>query len=267
MSTYVIGDVQGCFIELQNLLQLIQFDPQHDKLWFTGDLVNRGPDSLNVLRFIQQLQQQAVVVLGNHDLHLLAVLSGKQALKATDTFMDVLDAPDATELALWLRQQPLLHHDVELGYTMIHAGLAPQWDLATAQQCAAEVSAALQNEEYAEFFLHMYGDEPKRWDADLSGWERLRFITNCLTRIRFCDLAGNLDLKSKGNICPLGYIPWFNVPDRRSKDLHICFGHWAAWNGLEVAPNTFNLDSGCVWGGKLTAMCLENKAFFSVSCT
>ncbi|CAN5376934.1 symmetrical bis(5'-nucleosyl)-tetraphosphatase [soil metagenome] len=266
MATYVIGDVQGCFDELQQLLQLINFEPKQDTLWFAGDLVNRGPKSLEVLRFIRNLKQRAVVVLGNHDLHLLAIINGKERFKTTDTINDILTATDVVELCQWLRHQPLLHHDPVLGYTMVHAGLAPQWDLTLAERCAAEVAAVMQGDLYQEFLTHMYGNEPKCWQNDLLGWERLRFITNCFTRIRFCDAAGNLDLINKGDTSFPGYMPWFKVPNRKHKDLQICFGHWAALGAAQVEPGVFLLDSGCVWGNKLTAMRLEDKSRFSVPC-
>lgn len=260
MAIYAIGDVQGCYDELQALLAKLQFDPQTDTLWFTGDLVNRGPRSLDVLRFVSGLGKAAITVLGNHDLHLLAVaaLPGAKS-KALDTLEEILKAPDCEELLNWLRHQPLLHHDAALGYTLIHAGLAPQWDLSLAQTCAKELSSVLRDVRlYRELFKHMYGDKPEQWSENLRGMERLRFITNCFTRLRFCDAAGNLKLKYKGKpeAAAEGIYPWFRVPQRRSKDLRIVFGHWSAL-GYYRDEGVLALDMGCVWGGNLCAVRLD----------
>lgn len=268
MSTYCIGDVQGCSDELQSLLHLIQFNPQKDTLWFTGDLVNRGPQSLEVLRFVKLLNERsiALMVLGNHDLHLLAVVNQSTPLKAEDTFQDILNAPDCVELCNWLRQQPLIHHD--RGWTLVHAGLPPQWDLAQANACAREVETVLRSERHQEFTSHMYGNSPHCWDEKLSGWERLRVITNYFTRLRFCDTAGNVEFTSKGEShkMPEGFLPWFRIPNRFNKNLTILFGHWAALQGKTDEPNTYALDTGCVWGHALTAMRLEDKKKFSLPC-
>lgn len=268
MSNYCIGDVQGCYTELTALLTQIEFDPSQDYLWFTGDLVNRGPESLETLRFIKSLGDRAIVILGNHDMHMLAVASKEREYKKQDTFKDVLEAPDCEELCAWLRQQRLLYHDAKLGYTMVHAGLAPQWDLAKAKQCAAEVEKALRGKQYAEFFAHMYRDHCNNWHDDLTGWKRLRTITNYFTRMRFCKSDGELELSIKGTPenPPPGFLPWFKVPDRRNKDLKIIFGHWAALNGKTDTPNVFALDTGCAWGNSLTAMRLEDGERFSVGC-
>ncbi len=269
MATYCIGDIQGCYAEFATLLRKIHFDPQHDKLWLTGDLVNRGPDSLNVLRLVKSFGQRAITILGNHDLHLLAIDRGAIKAKPHDTLNDILTAPDRDELCTWLRQQPLLHHDANLGYTMVHAGLPPQWDLATALQRAAEVETILRSECYADFFAHMYGDQPNGWSDRLTGWERLRMITNYFTRLRFCDEHGNLELINKGkpNTPPPGFLPWFKWPQRANKNLKILFGHWAALEGRTDESNVFALDTGCVWGKCLTAMRLEDGKLFNVSCT
>lgn len=217
MPTYAIGDIQGCCDELEQLLGLIAFDPRRDLLWITGDLVNRGPRSLEVLRKVRSLGSSAITVLGNHDLHLLAAaLTPGEGLKPQDTLGPIFTAPDRDELLDWLRWQPLLHHDASLGYTMIHAGLPPQWDLETAQSCAHELEEALRDEDRCvQLFAHMYGDEPKRWSEDLRGFDRLRFITNCLTRLRFCRVDGTLELKFKGKIAeaPAHVVPWL---DRKS---------------------------------------------------
>ncbi|MBC7983832.1 MAG: symmetrical bis(5'-nucleosyl)-tetraphosphatase [Candidatus Obscuribacterales bacterium] len=263
MPTYAIGDVQGCFTELIALVAKIKFNPVQDRLWFVGDLVNRGPQSLEVLRYVKGLGKSAVTVLGNHDLHLLALaLSRSEPRKAQDTLDDVLNASDRDELLDWLRQQPLLHHDAALGYTMIHAGLPPQWNLATAKACAQELAAALRNDNDArELFTHMYGDKPHRWSNELRGIDRLRFITNCFTRLRVCDAAGQLNLKYKGELkaIPEGFFPWFRAPQRQSQELRIVCGHWSAL-GLHQANGVIAIDTGCVWGGQLCAFRLDKSA-------
>lgn len=260
MATYAIGDVQGCYDELLALLERMAFDPVNDRLWFVGDLVNRGPQSLQVLRWVKNLDPPAHCVLGNHDLHLLAVAAGHERYGRNDTFRDVLTAPDRDELLDWLRRLPLLHHDSATGYTMVHAGLPPQWDLAQASACAAEVEAVLRGPAYGEFLMQMYGDEPRAWSDSLSGVARLRFITNCLTRLRFCDAQGVLALHEKGppGSQPAPWLPWFEVPERRSRNLHILFGHWSALREYS-APGLDALDTGCVWGGNLSALRLDGK--------
>ncbi len=272
MATYAIGDLQGCYREFEALLEAIAFDRAVDRLWLVGDLVNRGPQSAAVLRSVIALGDRAVTVLGNHDLHLLAcayVPSVKP--RRRDTLEEILTAPDRDIMLDWLRHQPLLHHDAALGYTLVHAGLPPPWDLATAQSCAAEVESALRGENFADFLAHMYGDKPARWDMQLSGHARLRLITNCLTRIRYCSADGGIDLTDKGEAAAAnGLTPWFAMPSRASADLRIVFGHWstlrlprAQWQGLGVYP----LDTGAVWGGDLTAMRLEDGALFQVKST
>jgi bis(5'-nucleosyl)-tetraphosphatase (symmetrical) len=263
MATYAIGDIQGCCDEFEALLAQLRFDPARDRLWLTGDLVNRGPRSLDVLRLVRRLGPAAITVLGNHDLHLLAAAAtpGKR-LKPQDTLGAILTAPDRDELLKWLRSLPLLHHDAKLGYTMVHAGLPPQWDLATAQACAHELEQALRDDRVcSELFAHMYGDRPNRWSDDLRGFERLRFITNCLTRLRFCRADGSLELKYKGEIdsAPAGVMPWFRSPRRRSRDLHIVCGHWSAL-GYYDGDGVLSIDTGCVWGEKLCAIRLDQRA-------
>jgi bis(5'-nucleosyl)-tetraphosphatase (symmetrical) len=268
MAIYAIGDVQGCFYELQLLLEHIHFDPECDHLWFTGDLVNRGPHSLETLRFVKGLGERAVVVLGNHDLHLLAVACDAERLKRHDTLRPVLRAPDRDELLGWLRHRPLLHHDPAVGFVLIHAGLPPQWGLALARSCAAEVEKVLRGPAHAELFRHMYGDLPDLWSDSLTGWDRLRFITNCLTRLRYCSPAGQLALRPKGppGSQPAGYEPWFRIPGRASAGLHIVFGHWATL-GAQSEPGIHALDSGCVWGQALTALSLDDtRQHFEVPC-
>ncbi len=260
MRTFAIGDVQGCGDEIDRLLDLIAFDPRADRLWFVGDLVNRGPRSLHVLRRVKALGASAYVVLGNHDLHLLALaMTKRERRKSQDTIDDVLAASDCDELLSWLRQRPLLHHDPALNYTMLHAGLPPQWDLELAQQCARELETALRDDALCvELFEHMYGDEPAQWSADLRGVERLRFITNCLTRLRFCRADGRLELQFKGEIgdAPSHVMPWFRAPQRRSRDLRIVFGHWSAL-GFYRGDGVLGIDTGCVWGNQLCAVRLD----------
>lgn len=267
MATYVIGDIQGCYDEFRRLLKTIAFNASRDTLWLCGDLVNRGPKSLEVMQFISDLKN-VQVVLGNHDIHLLAVNENPELLKKSDTFTDVLDAADRNVLCHWLRQQPLLHYDTALNYVLVHAGLPPQWDLKLAQQCAHEVESVLRGADYKTFLQQIYGDEPRCWSAELSGIARLRFNLNCLTRLRFCDEAGRLHLEYKG---PLGsqpptLVPWFRVSWRHNKDLRILFGHWSALEGKIQEPNIYALDTGCIWGGSLTAMCLEDGKIYQESC-
>lgn len=260
MAVYAIGDVQGCYDQLRALLDRLGFDPQRDRLWLAGDLVNRGPSSLQTLRFIKGLGQHAIAVLGNHDLHALAVAAGCAPQRRSDHLDDVLSAPDRDELLDWLRARPLLHHDARLGYTLIHAGLPPQWDLQTAQRCAAQVEEMLRGPRYREFFEHMYGNQPDRWSETLRGWDRLRFIVNCFTRLRYCDDDGVLHLGSSGppGTQPAPFQPWFAARRRASADLRIVFGHWST---LTLEPheheNVYPLDTGCLWGRSLTAMRLD----------
>jgi len=261
MATYAIGDIQGCYNELRRLLDRIGFDPARDRLWCVGDLVNRGPDSLAVLRWLGTLGERAVVVLGNHDLHLLAVAAGQARANRKDSLDAVLAAPDREELLHWLRHRTLLHHDQRKGFAMVHAGLAPQWDLAQAQACATEVEQALRDPDYPAFLAAMYGNQPARWHPELRGNERLRFITNCLTRLRYCEPDGTLrlDLKGPPGSQPSGVLPWFRIPGRASADTRIVFGHWSTL-GFLASDNVWALDSGCLWGGRLTALRLRSKA-------
>lgn len=258
MAIYAIGDVQGCFDDLLALLDAISFDPADDRLWFAGDLVNRGPRSLEVLRFVRDMGERAITVLGNHDIHLMAVAGGHTQVRRKDTFHDILNAPDRDELLHWLRHQPLLHHDENLGITMIHAGLPPQWDLATARACAAEVGAALRGADCHDYLAAIYGDTPGQWSPALGSWDRLRFITNCLTRMRYCDAQGRLALREKGppGTQPPGYFPWFAVPHRASTNMEIVFGHWSTL-GVCDTLGVHHIDTGCVWGGTLTALRLD----------
>ncbi len=268
MAVYAIGDVQGCFAALERLLAELRFERARDTLWFTGDLVNRGPQSAEVLRFVRALPR-AVTVLGNHDLHLLAVASGQQPLRKHDTFEDVLAAPDRDALLGWLRTRPLLHHDAGLGWTLIHAGLLPQWTLGDARRLAAEAERHIAESDTHQIFTHMYGDTPDHWQETLAGWGRLRVIINAFTRLRYCDARGRLDLRPKGapGSQPAGLIPWFQAPGRHSGAERIVFGHWSTL-GLWRGDGVVGLDSGCLWGGRLSASRLDDAAggFVSVPC-
>jgi len=269
MAVYAIGDVQGCYPALMKLLAQIGFDPDRDRLWFTGDLVNRGPQSLEVLRFVMGLGERAECVLGNHDLHLLAVAAGAAKLKKRDTLDDILQATDRNELLHWLRRRPLLHHDDGLGYTLIHAGLLPPWNLADARRLAHEAETVLRGDKVDEFFHHMYGDLPDHWNENLRGVDRLRVIVNAFTRLRYCDLEGNMDLRPKGppGSQPPDLMPWFQVPGRCSQECKIIFGHWSAL-GLWDGDGVIGLDSGCLWGRSLSAVRLDPSPseFFSIDC-
>jgi len=270
-STYAIGDVQGCFDDLLRLLEKLDFDPDVDRLWFTGDLVNKGPDSLELLRFVRGLGTAAISVLGNHDLHLLAVAAGAVKLRRKDTISEILDAPDCEELLFWLRHQPVLHHSETLGFTMIHAGLPPQWDLQKACQCARELETVLQNFGYEDLFLHLGGEGPLSWREDLEGWDRLRFITNCFTRLRWCDPGGRIDFPGKrcrASAKKKRSRPWFRIPGRASEPLTILFGHWAKLAVKQQAglAGVIPLDTGCSNGGRFTALRLEDRYYFRLKC-
>lgn len=268
MAVYAIGDIQGCYDDLQRLLEKVRFDPAADTLWFVGDLVNRGFQSLQVLRFVKSLGDNAITVLGNHDLHLLALDAGIKSTRQADLHA-ILEAPDRRELIDWLRQHPLMHHDASLGYTMVHAGLSPAWDLQLAQQCAQELQAVLRSDGYRDFLRIMYGDRPRKWSRLLYGKRRLRYICNAFTRIRYCTRDGKLVLHEKG--APANQatklIPWFDVPGRKSRELRLVFGHWSTLGAYHV-PGIYALDSGCVWGGALTALELSaaTPQFISVEC-
>ena len=268
MAVYAIGDVQGCFDPLRALLDKLNYDPDVDRLWFAGDLVNRGPQSLEVLRFVKSLPH-ANSVLGNHDLHLLAVASGQAPRKKRDTFDDVLLAPDREALLAWLRACPLLHHDATLGYAMVHAGVLPQWNLPTAVRLACEAGEYIRHSDNNELFTHMYGDSPDHWRDDLGGWARLRIIINAFTRLRYCDALGHMDLRPKGRPGkqPSHLLPWFQVPGRMTRNTRIIFGHWSTL-GVWDSDGVIALDSGCLWGGKLTAVRLDDDAhpFTEVPC-
>jgi len=265
MATYAIGDVQGSFEELGALLGSVGFDGNRDRLWFVGDLVNRGPASLATLRFVRDLGGRALTVLGNHDLHLLALAYGFAKRREDDTLEDVLAASDRDELLDWLRHRPMIH--VQADRVLVHAGLLPQWDVATARALAREVEVELRGPRHREFLAQLYGSRPDRWSDSLRGIDRLRVIVNAMTRLRFCTPEGVMEFHTKGEAteAPAGYLPWFEVPGRRSAERTVICGHWSAL-GLRIAPNLLALDSGCVWGGKLTAIRLEDRRLYQVPC-
>jgi len=265
MAIYAIGDIQGCYDELQQLLQRIRFDPAQDKLWFVGDLVNRGPGSLAVLRLVKSLGDSAITVLGNHDLHLLAVDAGIGKLHESDTLGEILASPDRAELLHWLRRQKLAH--LEDGHLLVHAGVLPNWTAQAAVQRAREVEAALRGDNYADFIRQMYGNAPQAWRDDLSGYNRLRTIVNAFTRLRVCTPQGEMEFKFKGEMenMPQGFLPRFDVPGRKNADATVIFGHWSAL-GLMVRDNVIALDTGCLWGGPMTAIRLQDRQLFQVEC-
>jgi bis(5'-nucleosyl)-tetraphosphatase (symmetrical) len=266
MSTYVIGDLQGCYSVLQRLLEQLRFDPGQDRLWFTGDLVNRGPESLQALRFVKSLGPAALSVLGNHDLHLLAVANGGRAGRR-DTLQPILAAADREELLDWLRRLPLLHESADGSVALLHAGLPPQWDLPQARACAREAEGALAGPGCGELLADMYGDEPRTWRDSLGGVDRLRFIINCYTRLRYCDRDGRMDFTAKGapgSQAP-GLLPWFSAPRRRSAGTTLLFGHWSTLGRVHWPDqDVYGLDTGAVWGGRLTALRLEDRQLLAM---
>lgn len=269
MATYAVGDLQGCLTPLRCLLRAVSFNPEKDRLWLAGDLINRGPESLATLRFLKDLGNSVTAVLGNHDLHLLAVAYTHRSQNFSDTLDEILDAPDREQLLTWLRFQPLVHYDPILDYAMVHAGIPPQWTLKQALKRAAKVEKALQGKAYVRYLSNMYGNTPSKWHKDLDKYERLRVTTNYFTRMRFCDDKGNLELQSKSSPLnpPNGYAPWFVHPKRKTRDQKIIFGHWAALEGKVALPNLYALDTGCVWGSTLTMMRLEDETFYQCDCS
>lgn len=263
MTTYAIGDIQGCYHAFQALLAKLKFNPKTDKLWLVGDLINRGSGSLEVLRWCYQNQANLRVVLGNHDLHALAVAYGLAPPHKSDTLHALLEAADHEVLLDWLRHQHLIYQEDD--YLMIHAGLLPQWTVVQAMQCGAEVEAELRGPNYRDFLMNMYGNQPDSWNETLTGIERVRVITNALTRLRVCTAQGAMEFSFKGELpdVPVGLMPWFDVPGRATKEAQIIFGHWSAL-GLLLRDNIFALDTGCFWGGHLTAMNLATKAITQV---
>jgi bis(5'-nucleosyl)-tetraphosphatase (symmetrical) len=269
MALYAIGDIQGCASAFDALLRKLRFRPSRDRLWLVGDLVNRGPDSLAVLRRVIGLGRSVTCVLGNHDLHLLATVAGRRDLSPADTFGEVLGAPDADDLIDWLRRRPLMHYDAHARRLLVHAGIPPSWTVAQAREQARDVEALLRGRRWRAALRTMYGNEPSEWSRKLDREEKRRYTINALTRMRYCDKRGRLDLKESGppGSQPKGLMPWFDAPERRARGVHIVFGHWAAL-GLMRRSDVTALDSGCVWGNCLTAVRLGKPGrAVRVNCT
>ena len=267
--SFAIGDIQGCFDELRILLDKIEFDPDKHNLWFAGDLVNRGPNSLQVLRFVKALGDSSITVLGNHDLQLLASAEGFLQPRQRDTISGMLEAPDIGELLEWLRFRPLMHYDASLNYMVAHAGIYPKWDLEQAQACARELETTLQGEHYRDFLAQMSSwNKPRKWNPGLQGMERLSFISNCFTEMRYCDSKGRIRLNvGSKEAQKRGFVPWYEVPKRALKKTPIIFGHWASLSSRKVkSKHVFSLDNGCVYGGKLTAIRLQDRSYINVRC-
>ncbi len=267
-NVIAVGDIQGCFDCFESLLAKIAESDDRvpsTRLWLCGDLVNRGPKSLAMLRWAYQHRDRIITVLGNHDLHFLAVLAGARKTSRSDTLHELLNADDCDELARWLRGQPLAYFQDD--HLLVHAGVLPQWSVADALACSAEVQTVLSGEHWKTFLHEMYGDEPRQWHSELRGVERLRVIVNGLTRLRFCSDAGEMEFASKEGSAgaPLGYRPWFDIEARASKHCTVVFGHWST-QGLLMRPELLGLDSGCVWGGALSAVRLANRELFQVNC-
>lgn len=265
MATYAVGDIQGCYHSFLQLLDEISFDLGQDQLWLVGDIINRGANSLEVLRWVVAHREQVTCVLGNHDLHALVVAAGFVRMHRSDTLQSLLAAEDRDVLLDWLRHQKMLH--AEQGYVMVHAGLLPEWSLEQALALSKEVEHALQGHDYRNFLRHMYGNQPSRWRDDLDGIDRLRIITNAMTRLRICRADGEMEFQYKATLAdiPDGYMPWFDVPERKTRSEVVIFGHWSAL-GLQQRNNVVALDTGCLWNGKLTAFRLHDQAVFQVPC-
>lgn len=269
MTLYAVGDVQGCLTPLKCLLEQVDFSPSRDCLWLAGDLVNRGPQSLETLRFVHGLGGSAVCVLGNHDLHLLAVAHNVERLKKSDTFGPVLEAPDRADLMYWLRGQKLVHHDEQRDLTLVHAGIPPQWSIKKALKRSEEVEHVLRDDtELLPYLDGLYGNYPAKWHKELHGMDRLRLITNYFTRMRFCKADGTLELTAKEGIAqaPQGFAPWFSHPERKTRGHRLIFGHWAALEGRCDQPDVYALDTGCVWGNALTLMNMDTEERLACDC-
>ncbi len=269
MAIYVIGDVQGCFDELTALIDKISFNPKKDKLWFVGDLVNRGPKSLETLRWVKSLGNKAITTLGNHDLHLLASYAGIREVNKTSSLYHAIQAQDIKELVDWVRQQPLMHYDSTLNIAMVHGGILPCWTIKKALSYASEVESVLRSNNFQEFLKNMYGDVPNNWEKNLKSRDRLRVITNSFTRLRYCNADGALDLNEKGSpgTQSSGLIPWFEMTPRNNDDTKIVFGHWSTLGQYE-GNNVIATDTGCVWGGCLTAVRIDDESYvkFTTDC-
>lgn len=265
MATYAIGDIQGCYQSFTKLLKKIEFNPLKDRLWIAGDMINRGPDSLATMQYIMDHQQQIQCILGNHDLHFLAVAHECHTINSKDTFDDILNSSLKDEIVAWLTKQPLAVYEANFDTLMIHAGLPYNWSAQDALNYAQQVSTKIQSPSRYQFYLAMYGDQPARWDRDIQGLDRLRFITNALTRMRYCHADGSLELfaKSSPGTQNEHLIPWYELQNNHYRG-EIVFGHWASLQGKSSIENIHALDTGCVWGGSLTALRLEDKKRFQV---
>ena len=271
MAIFAIGDIQGCVMPLEQLLERIEFDPGKDRLWLTGDLVNRGPNSLATLQLIRSFGDCVVSVLGNHDLHFLAVASGVQRPRRGDTLATLMKSPELDEIVDWIRHRPLMHCDNSVKAIMVHAGIYPGWSRKQAMARASEVEAALRSDDYVDFIRSMYGNRPSKWSPDLARKDRLRFIVNTFTRMRYCDRKGNLNLAQKGppGSQPKRYRPWFEHDGMKCRSWRIVFGHWASL-GCHQMGRFISLDSGCVWGERLTAARLDERFYapmWHIGCT
>lgn len=268
MATYAVGDLQGCLEPLKCLLKQVNFNTDRDQLWLVGDLINRGPQSLETLQFVYAMRDNIVSVLGNHDLHLLACAYGHRLPAKGDTLDEILIAPNIEKVYDWMRQCPVVHYDKKLNFTMVHAGIPPQWSLRKARRRARELEKVIQGHQFDKFLSTMYGNQPDIWKRSLKGPERWRLITNYFTRMRFCDRKGQLELKAKNGIhnAPKGYAPWFEHKRRKTRKDKIVFGHWAALEGETFTDNVYALDTGCVWGGKMTMLRLEDERYFYCDC-
>lgn len=271
MAVYVIGDVQGCYSKLIRLLDKIQFDQAKDKLWFCGDLVNRGPESLQTLRFVRSLGDSAITVLGNHDLHLLAIYHSHQVVSESSSLSEILQSPDCDELIAWLQSQPVIHFDEDLNFLLVHAGIDADWSIDQAINYAGELEHVLRSENSAAFFRQMYGDSPERWSGELTGIERLRCITNILTRLRFYTTDGRIEYRAKGGPrqhTGAGLIPWFEKNLRLSSPARIVFGHWSTLK-VGVYGRHYAVDGGCVWGRRFVALRIDSSEprWFDIDCS
>jgi len=264
MTVYAIGDIQGCYKELRQLLKKIAFSSDKDQLWFVGDLVNRGPDSLAVLRFIKDLAENAISVLGNHDLHMLGVLTGVEKPRKKDTFEEIIHAKDRDSIIDWVRSRPLVYIEEESKHILVHAGIYPNWSIVEAKAYAAEMEAVLQSDHYLDFINNMYGSEPSVWSNTLEGWDRLRFITNSFTRMRYCTVNAELDMKHKGppGTQPNNLMPWYKIRNKELRSYRVLMGHWSTLGNVND-PQLITLDTGCLWGGSLTAYALEEPPRFT----
>ena len=266
MATYAVGDIQGCYEEFARFIEMVNFDPHKDRLWLLGDLINRGPANLAVVRLVMSLGDAAVTVLGNHDLHFLAICRGGHSPNRSDTFTDLLDVDDLDRIVDWYRRQPLVVVDETLGFAMVHAGIPHLWALEEAMDLAGEVEAVIRSDEHVRYFTGMYGNKPNRWDPGLEDMDRWRSITNYFTRMRLLEEDGTMDFSHKGALsdAPESLIPWYELRAGSPLEVNLLFGHWAAIEGETCHADIIGLDTGCVWGRELTALCLETGKFFSV---